>query len=186
MKKLWGSFAFMMLLYLALFLSGRGAMSLQNHLNMAGLIGQFGMICLGAGILIISGGIDLSDGAVLGLSGTVGAWVMEHLMHSGTAASLTIAAGYGAGIAVGILIGFLNGVLITKLRLAPFIVTLGTLGIAAGMTDVVSSGAEITDGGLDAAVRKLTRDLLNQRQIANERILGRFDMKGGPTFLIRP
>ena len=146
MKKLWGSFAFMMLLYLALFLSGRGAMSLQNHLNMAGLIGQFGMICLGAGILIISGGIDLSMGSFIGLCGVVLATGMSEQdpdkleWYRGWHPAVAIVVVCGMGIVA----GTVHGLLVTKFKLQAFIVTLCGLfiyrGLARWWTDNSSAG----------------------------------------------
>ena len=75
--------------------------------------------------MILTGGIDLSVGSVLGLSGGVTALILA----SGASVPLAILAGLGVGLAVGLI----NGVLVTRLKLPPFIATLGMLGVARGL-----------------------------------------------------
>lgn len=95
---------------------------------------------LGMTLIIISGGIDLSVGSMIALS-TV---VIARLLEAGV--SPVIAA--FAGIAVGGCCGLLNGLLITRLKLVPFIITLGTLlvyrGIATGVAREQKIDAPIT------------------------------------------
>lgn len=133
MKKLWGSFAFMMVLYIALAVSGGGAMSIDNHVNMAQLIGQFGMICLGAGILIISGGIDLSMGSFIGLAAVVLGTGLSAAEHGEWYRGWHPAVAVGVVCGMGIVAGTIHGVLVTKFRLQPFIVTLCGLFIYRGL-----------------------------------------------------
>lgn len=133
MKKLWGSFAFMMLLYLALALSGRGGMSWGNHENMAELIGQLGMICLGAGILIISGGIDLSMGSFIGLAAVVLGTGLSDQVDDEWYRGWHPAVAVGVVCGMGIVAGTIHGVLVTRCRLQPFIVTLCGLFIYRGL-----------------------------------------------------
>ena len=71
MKKLCGLALFLLLLYLLLLASDPGARSAYNHFNLGKRIGLYGIISLGAGCLIITGGIDLSIGSVVGLCSTV-------------------------------------------------------------------------------------------------------------------
>jgi len=71
-------------------------------------------------IIIITGGIDLSVGSILGLAGLMEQWRWR--------AAASIVTGVGVGIVTGLICGFLNGLMITQLKIAPFIVTLGTLG----------------------------------------------------------
>lgn len=90
-----------------------------------------GIAALGMTLVIISGGIDLSVGSIIALS-TVVVALMLKLKADPALAAL-------AGIAAGALCGFVNGMLITLLRVVPFIVTLGTLlvvrGAAKGLAD---------------------------------------------------
>jgi len=80
---------------------------------------------IGMTMLIISGGIDLSVGSVIALTGVVTALNLS----AGRAPLLAVA----AGVAVGGLIGIVNGLAITRLKVVPFIATLGMLGIARGL-----------------------------------------------------
>jgi ribose transport system permease protein len=79
---------------------------------------------IGMTLIIISGGIDLSVGSVIALTGVVTALSL----HDGSAPVLAIA----AGIAAGSLVGAVNGLAITRLKVIPFIATLGMLGVARG------------------------------------------------------
>ena len=79
---------------------------------------------IGMTIIIISGGIDLSVGSVIALTGVVTALALQ----DGTSPLVAIA----AGIAAGGLVGIINGLAVTRLRVIPFIATLGMLGVARG------------------------------------------------------
>ena len=94
-----------------------------------------GIAALGMTMVIISGGIDLSVGSIIAL-GTV---VIAGLLQAG--ANPLIAA--TAGIVVGALCGYVNGFLITRLRVVPFIVTLGTLLIVRGAAKGFASEQKI-------------------------------------------
>jgi ribose transport system permease protein len=85
---------------------------------------------IGMTLIIISGGIDLSVGSTIALSGVVTALVT----NAGFEPVIAVA----AGILVGGLVGFVNGAVITVLRVVPFIATLGMLGIARGAAKWVS------------------------------------------------
>jgi ribose transport system permease protein len=80
---------------------------------------------LGMTMIIVSGGIDLSVGSVIGLTSVLAAWLVAH-GHSAAFAFI-------AAIALGSLIGTVNGTIISVFRMTPFIVTLGMLGIARGL-----------------------------------------------------
>ncbi|MGH2870613.1 MAG: ABC transporter permease [Solirubrobacteraceae bacterium] len=102
------------------------------------------LLAIGQTFVIVSRGIDLSVGAILGFAPFVGAWMMSKLIgHAGTPE--TIAVGFGVTIAVGLTLGLVNGFVITKMRITPFIATLGMLGIATGATDVLNGGQEISN-----------------------------------------
>ena len=106
--------------------------------NLASVIRQTAVInimALGMTLVIVSGGIDLSVGSVLAFSGVIGTMTM---VNGGS-----VPLGLAAGIAGGTLWGCANGLMISKLRLPPFIVTLGTLGIVRGLTLVISGGLPV-------------------------------------------
>ncbi len=115
-----------------------------NWLNTSSTATEVLLLALGETFVIIAGGIDLSVGAVLGLSGMAGAWVMTDLMGGGTGTALTVAAGFAAALGIGLASGLLNGWLIARCHIPAFVVTLGTLGIATGLGDLIYNGQEIS------------------------------------------
>ncbi|MER3417386.1 MAG: sugar ABC transporter permease [Gemmataceae bacterium] len=127
-KKLFGLLTFLLFLYLALWYADPSARSWDNHYNLARRIGQYGLISLGAGLLIIAGGIDLSIGSVIGLSATVLVVLLEHNRSWGLPGHVLIV----AVVLFGALLGCIHGVLVTGLRVQPFVVTLCGLFIYRG------------------------------------------------------
>jgi ribose transport system permease protein len=93
------------------------------------------IISLGMTIIIIAGGIDLSVGAILAIGGLAGTMAME--------SGLPILLGVLIGIVTGLFWGTVNGFLTATLRIPPFIVTLGTLGIVRGITLIISKGLPV-------------------------------------------
>lgn len=91
------------------------------------------VIAVGMTLVIITRGIDLSVGSIAGLSSMVASDVMSQNLYLG------IAAGLGVGLACGVL----NGILIAKLKLPDFIVTLGTLSIFRGAALIYTNGQPI-------------------------------------------
>jgi ribose transport system permease protein len=95
----------------------------ENLLNVLRQNSMLGLVALGMTFVILTGGIDLSVGALLAVAGIVAAGL------SAQGALVAIAAGVGAAA----LLGLVNGVLITKARIQPFIVTLATMIAARGV-----------------------------------------------------
>jgi ribose transport system permease protein len=93
------------------------------------------IMALGMTLVIVSGGIDLSVGAILAFAGTIGAMAIAN--------GLPIPIGIAAGLLCGLLWGLVNGLLTTALKIPPFIVTLGTLGIVRGVTLIISGGLPV-------------------------------------------
>jgi ribose/xylose/arabinose/galactoside ABC-type transport system permease subunit len=111
----------------------------DNFLNIFRRSSVNAIIAVGMTVIIISGGIDLSVGSMMALSGMVGAWTMQKIGGD----TLTLPAmwlGTFAGIATGTLAGFLNGALINGLKLPPFILTLGTMSAFRGVSYVMNDG----------------------------------------------
>ena len=92
-------------------------LSVTNLQNIARLVGMYGIFSLGVGIVIITGGIDLSVGSICALLGVL---LSMMLVEWDWPAGLTLA----SVVALGAALGAAHGVLITRLRLQPFIVTL--------------------------------------------------------------
>lgn len=104
------------------------------------------LMAVGQTFVIVSGGIDLSVGSTVALSGVTAAFFMQGWTADGKNQWLTIVAGTLVAGAVGIAIGLVNGFLITKAKIVPFIATLVTMGAAAGLAIVYSGGAPIAGG----------------------------------------
>ena len=134
---------FGMLVILLLLVLFMGAMSggrffrLQNLLNILEQVTPIGIIAIGVTFVIITGGIDLSLGSVIALSGIVGAQVAS---GHGTAMGLL---GILVAVLVGLLCGLINGSIVAYGKIPPFIVSLGMMTAARGMAAVVSNGRPV-------------------------------------------
>lgn len=95
-----------------------------------------GLGAIGMTLVLLSGGIDLSAGAVAALSGVVAAMLLQMEVPPLLAIGAAVLAGGGFGM--------LNGSLVAMLKVAPFVVTLGTLGMARGVTRWMSTDTPIT------------------------------------------
>lgn len=114
-------------------------------------------VCLSIGMtmVIIGGGIDLSVGSILALAGAVTAGLIKTpvpVEWLGIQLEFTVAGGIVAGFAVGMLLGWFNGLMVTRIRIPPFIATLGMLSIARGLTMLWTKGFPITGLGPTFAV----------------------------------
>jgi ribose transport system permease protein len=101
-------------------------------------------------LIILTGGIDLSVGAILALSGAVAAGLLKNglsLAWAGVQLQFTPWGAVLAGIIVGLSLGWFNGMAITRFRLPPFVATLGMLSIARGLTMLWTGGFPITGLG---------------------------------------
>jgi ribose transport system permease protein len=97
------------------------------------------VLAVGATYVIITAGIDLSVGSVLVFAGVVSAKAMNAVGGDGTGVILV---GLGVALAGGLAWGLLNGVLVTLARIPPFVVTLGTLGMALGVALLITGGVD--------------------------------------------
>jgi ribose/xylose/arabinose/galactoside ABC-type transport system permease subunit len=111
-------------------------LSVSNVLNILLASSTIGVLAIAATFVLSSGGLDLSLGSVLGLSGVVGAYVAVTL---GLPWPLAVLACLAAGTAA----GWINGQLVTRAFVPAFIVTLGMLGLARGAALVISDGRVI-------------------------------------------
>lgn len=107
-----------------------------NLVNVIRQVSAIGIIGVGMTFVIITLGIDLSVGSIVGLSAVVASSLVQNpdgSLVKFQGIDLPVIVGVLAGLAVGALAGFTNGVLIAKFRLAPFIATLGMMSIARGL-----------------------------------------------------
>jgi ribose transport system permease protein len=113
----------------------------DNFFNVTRNFAFIGIIAIGMTAVIITGGIDLSVGSIVGLSGIVTGLVL-HAGHS-------LWAGIAAGLLTALACGLVNGILIAYVRLSAFIVTLGMFGIARSLAQVLSENHMIYEFGPD-------------------------------------
>lgn len=133
-------FASLLLIIIILsILSPREFLTMENFFNVFRRSSVNGIIAVGATAVIISGGIDLSVGSMLALAGMLGAWVMRR-NGGDSITTQAMVLGTLVGIAAGAVCGACNGLLITRLRLPPFIVTLGTMSAFRGISLVMNDG----------------------------------------------
>jgi ribose transport system permease protein len=124
-------------LFIALSIASPNFLTSTNLSSVVRQTAVINIMALGMTLVIISGGIDLSVGSILALAGLLGTRAMER--HAGIPAGMLI------GVFMGTLCGFANGAMITFLRINPFIVTLGTMGIFRGLALIVSNGLPVHD-----------------------------------------
>lgn len=134
----------LLVLCLGLWISNPDFLGQSNAINTLRQISMLGIFAIGMGFVIISGGIDLSIGSVIGLTGVLVAKVSS---QSAPGLGYPLWAGIVVGLAAALLIGLLQGLLITRLRLQPFIVTLGGMLLLRGLSQTIVEGGTLSLGG---------------------------------------
>ena len=107
----------------------------ENFLDLGTQFSMVSVMSVGMTMVIVLGGIDLSVGSIVALSGCLGA--MAYCAGWGLPAAVVVALAVGGGV------GACNGVLVSRFRMAPFIVTLGTMSMARSLSNVITKGAPI-------------------------------------------
>ncbi|MBD3307141.1 hypothetical protein GF339_12005 [candidate division KSB3 bacterium] len=124
-------------------LTGTGYFSLKNFQNI--LVASTTVLLLAAGetFVIITGGIDLSVGFVVGFAGVICAKIMVTLQAAGMSQAVAIPVGVIAALVLGLGPGLVNGLLVAKLRVPPFLATFGMYGIAYGVAEIISDNVPV-------------------------------------------
>ncbi|HTB83815.1 MAG TPA: hypothetical protein VK742_09195 [Candidatus Sulfotelmatobacter sp.] len=125
-------------------------LALANQRNILLQISVNLCLSIGMTLVILTGGIDLSVGAMLALAGAVAAGLLKNglaLKIFGVVLQFTPFGAMVAGILVGLALGLFNGIAITRFKLPPFVATLGMLSIARGLTMLWTGGFPVTDLG---------------------------------------
>lgn len=131
-----GSLIFILIaLVIFLSLTSEAFLTIRNLSNLGRQTAINGIVALGMTFVIISGGIDLSVGAVVGLAGMVAAV----LMSKGVDITVSIL----AALAISAVVGAVNGLVIFKGRVPPFIATLGTMTVIRGIIMLISGAAMV-------------------------------------------
>lgn len=138
-------------------------LTVDNFLNVLRRSSVYGIIALGMTFVIISGGIDLSVGSLLALCGMFSAGLMIWLGGPEPGVGVMVL-GTVAGLVTGAVGGTVSGALITKLKIQPFIATLGTMSLYRGIALVMYDGQPIN--------------------VASYRFLGEGDLMGIPVSVV--
>lgn len=127
-------------------------LSTANMVIMSKHVALNAFLAIGMTFVIISGGIDLSVGSIVGLCGMVAGWLLLYGVNPGLGWSIQFNTFEICVIVVlvGVLVGAVNGLLITRLNVAPFIASLGTLYVARGLALLSSGGATFPNLGGNA------------------------------------
>ncbi|MFM7208211.1 MAG: ABC transporter permease [Verrucomicrobiota bacterium] len=125
---------------LGLSLATESFLTVSNLTNVARQVSINGILAVGVTFVLLTGGVDLSLGSVVALSGVVCA-TFAHPSADGHPLFIPVAAGLLTGAACGLV----NGGLVTKGNVAPFIVTLGMMTVARGLALIVSGGRPVAD-----------------------------------------
>jgi ribose/xylose/arabinose/galactoside ABC-type transport system permease subunit len=112
-----------------------GLLTSSNIINVFSQSAVVAIAAIGATFVILTGGIDLSTGSVIGASGVAGAWVIAH--------TDSVPAGIAFALLTGAAMGALVGLLVARLPVVPFAVTLAALYVVSGGTTLLSHGKTI-------------------------------------------
>jgi ribose transport system permease protein len=149
MARVLGVLLMVAVLYGVLLSTSASARSLGTQQTIASQLGFYGILTLGVGVLIVSGGIDLSIGSAVGLGAVCFVALVDAHWSPWLAALAVVAGGVG--------IGLCHGLLVTKLRLQPFLVTLCGLFIYRGVARWTTGEKSV---GLERAQIEGPRELL--------------------------
>ena len=129
---------YLALLALILFFSvmSRGFLSVHNFMNILRQVAVNGIAAAGMTFVLLTGGIDISVGAVMGFSGIGAATLMVNGVHPVLACIVMLLAG--------LFIGLFNGFFVNEIKIPPMIVTLSTLSIARGLAFIISGGLPVS------------------------------------------
>lgn len=116
--------------------------SLPNFLIMASHVAIYGLLAIGMLLVVLNGGIDLSVGSILGLSGVIAGFLMQGVsIHAlGVILYPPVWAVVVLTCCLGAMAGLINGVLIAYLKVPAFVATLGVLYVARGVALLMTNG----------------------------------------------
>lgn len=115
----------------------------QNVAVIMRFVATFGMLAIGEVFIIITGGIDLSIGSLTALTGVICAWMMLNGIETLGIPPVGMIPAILIALVIGVLAGLWHGFFVTKMRIPPFIITLGTWLIAHGLAAVITRGYPI-------------------------------------------
>jgi len=152
MRRELGMLMALILMCAGLYFSNPDFLGQSNVLNVTRLVSMLGIYSVGIGFVIITGGIDLSIGSVVGLTGVIIAKMSGTVLEGNSGGmGMSLWLSIPVALAVACLIGLIEGMLITRLDLQPFIVTLGFMLLLRGVSQTLVHGGSISIGDLKIA-----------------------------------
>lgn len=139
---------FIVLIILLIFFSiaSPNFMSLNTALLVGKHVALYGILAIGMTYVIITGGIDLSVGAIVGIAGMVAGYMIQNGITIGNKTLyFSIPLVVFITVLMGAVIGVINGLVITKFKVAAFIATLGMMYVARGLANLISKGATFSE-----------------------------------------
>jgi ribose transport system permease protein len=124
-------------------IAGTNYFSLNNLQNVLLACTTVLLLATGETFVIITGGIDLSVGFVVGLSSVICAKVMVELAAAGLSQALAVPSGILAALLLGLLPGLVNGLLVARFKVPPFVATFGMYGIAYGSAEIICNNVPV-------------------------------------------
>ncbi|SFC40415.1 ABC transporter permease [Tropicimonas isoalkanivorans] len=160
-------FALIAIIIVFSFLSPNYA-TVSNFLIMANHVAIFGLLAIGMLLVILNGGIDLSVGSVLGLSGVFAGFLLQgvELEWAGVILYPPVWAVVVLTISLGAFVGLVNGVLIAFFKVPAFVATLGSLYVARGVALLMTNGLTFNNLSGDPALGNTGFDWLGFNRIA--------------------
>ncbi len=131
----YGILIFLIVLFIALSISSPYFLTIDNLTKVLRQVAVVGIVTVSMTMVILTGGIDLSVGSMLGLTSVI----LAKLMVSGVSVPIAII----ITLIFGMILGLFNGFLINKIKISPLISTLGTMTIYSGITYIITGGGTI-------------------------------------------
>jgi ribose transport system permease protein len=133
-----------MVVFFSLF--AKGFFSFANIINIIRQVAIVGIAAFGQAFVLIIGGIDLSIGSIIGLSGVTAAILIRDF-------SIAVPVALLCGVLAGTLVGLINGLIVARLNIPPIITTLGTYTMVRGLSNLIAGGMSVF--GLPASYKIL-------------------------------
>lgn len=121
--------------------------TVSNIIVMCQQVSVYAILAVGMLVVILDGGIDLSVGSTLGLSGMVAGLALQGFPIGGVVLYPPVWVVVVIAVATGALIGLINGILVARLNVAPFVATLGTMYVMRGLASLTTNGLTVNNLG---------------------------------------
>lgn len=156
------SWAYLFLLAMVIFFSvtGPGFFSVNNFSNILVTSTLVALMAIGQTYVVITAGIDLSIGWTVGLASVISARSMRDLVNGGMDVPAAILLGVTLALLVALIPGLINGILVARIKVPPFIATLGMFGIVRGAAFLLTDGQQVI-GNLPDTLRDVLRAIGN-------------------------